>query len=194
MLKEKHIINALPLIAAVFGRKYGVQVEIGGNSAYTDGDIIHLPSLPAYGDSTLIGLAKGYIDHESAHIRETDFKLMNSVNISALEKYIWNTIEDYRVEHKLLAIFPGCKHNFKWLIKHLFIDECQGNQTIASELQILHWLLLKIRSWNVPELDGQVQNVINEIEVAFPGFLTKHIHYCIHVLLGSQENHMDRFG
>ena len=173
MDNEKHIINALPLIAAVLGRKYGVQVEIGGNNAYTDGDTIHLPSLPAYGDPTLLGLASGYIDHESAHIRETDFVLMENVNITPLEKYIWNIIEDYRVEHKLTAVFPGCGHNFKWLIKHLFIDEHQSNQTIASEQQILSWLLLKIRSWDVHELDDQVKLSADQVEVAFPGLLQK---------------------
>ena len=61
LINPRHIISALPLIAAILGRKYGVRVEIGGDRAYTDGKTIYLPSLPANGDATLLGLAKGFI-------------------------------------------------------------------------------------------------------------------------------------
>lgn len=173
MIKEKHVISALPLIAAVLGRKYGVQVEIGGDSAYTDGSTIYLPSLPAYGDATLLGLAKGYVDHESAHIRDTDFAFMAKVKISPLEKHIWNIIEDYRVEHKLSSVFPGCAYNFKWLIKHLFINDSPAQQTHHTGQQILNWLLLYIRSWDVHKLSEQVDSLSMQIKTAFPGLLAQ---------------------
>ena len=54
-MNPKHIIKALPLLASVLGRKYGVQVRIGGDTAFTNGNIIQLPSLPLDGDETLIG-------------------------------------------------------------------------------------------------------------------------------------------
>ena len=39
-MNPKHIIKSLPLLASVLGRKYGVQVRIGGNKAFPNGDII----------------------------------------------------------------------------------------------------------------------------------------------------------
>lgn len=46
MLKQKDIMDCLPLLASVLGNQYGVTVEIGGSEAYTDGKTIHLPALP----------------------------------------------------------------------------------------------------------------------------------------------------
>ena len=60
------IMKSLPMVASVLGRKYGVKVAIGGKDAYTDGNTIHLPALPLECSETLIGLARGYIDHEAA--------------------------------------------------------------------------------------------------------------------------------
>lgn len=46
MLKQKDIMDCLPLLASVLSNQYGVTVEIGGSEAYTDGKTIHLPALP----------------------------------------------------------------------------------------------------------------------------------------------------
>ena len=45
MIHNKDILNSLPLLASVLGRNYGVTVQIGGDSAYTNGNEIHIPSL-----------------------------------------------------------------------------------------------------------------------------------------------------
>ena len=173
MVKEKHIINALPLIAAILGRKYGVRVEIGGDRAYTDGNIIHLPSLPADGDATLLGLAKGFIDHESAHLRATDFEMVKQAKLPPLEKHIWNMLEDYVVEHKLATIYPGCRHNLNWLLKHLFVDEHESNQGIDPGAQLLNWMLLKIRSWDIGEIGLCCDLAAKDVDEHFPGLLPK---------------------
>ena len=61
MIQNKHIIKSLPLLAAALGKKYGVEVVIGGDSAYTkactNGRTIYLPALPLDCDATLLGLA-----------------------------------------------------------------------------------------------------------------------------------------
>ena len=71
MIRTKDIMRCLPLVASVLGRRYGVTVHIGGDSAYTDGTVIHLPRLPLDGGENLIALARGFLDHEAAHIRHT---------------------------------------------------------------------------------------------------------------------------
>lgn len=53
----RHVMRSLPLLAAVLGDAYGVEVVIGGgDSAHTDGKTIHLPSLPLDGDATALAL------------------------------------------------------------------------------------------------------------------------------------------
>ena len=38
--------NALPIVAAALGRKFGVEVGIGGHEACTDGRRIQIPDIP----------------------------------------------------------------------------------------------------------------------------------------------------
>ena len=169
MIKSKHIITALPLIASVLGRKYGVQVVIGGSSAHTDGKTIFLPSLPADGDENLLNLARGFIDHESAHLRETDFSVGRKV--TPLEHHICNILEDWRVEKILANIFPGCKHNLTWLARHFLLDD-QDNVPSSDQAQaILLWLLLTVYSWSLPELLPQLDVVTKDIGNNYPGLL-----------------------
>ena len=127
MITDRAIIRSLPLVAGVLGKTYGVRVEIGGNQAFTNGKVIQLPSLPAETDPDFTGLVRGFLDHEAAHIRETDFNVING--LTPLEKSIWNTFEDWRVENKLAELFPGCRHNFNWLIRHLFLKGYDENLT-----------------------------------------------------------------
>ena len=41
------IYNALPIVAAAYGEKFGVKVKIGSDMAYTDGKTIVVPNVPA---------------------------------------------------------------------------------------------------------------------------------------------------
>lgn len=172
-MNPKHIIKALPLLASVLGRKYGVQVRIGGDTAFTNGNIIQLPSLPLDGDETLIGLIRGYLDHEAAHIRATDFDALNAANVTPLEKHIWNMLEDHRVENVLSGIYPGCRENFQWLIKHLFLPKPEKSKQKAAApepaLLILDWLLITVRSWDVKELSEERDCLRASAEIHYPG-------------------------
>lgn len=170
MNKNKLIMSSLPLVASVLGKKYGVNVEIGGDTAFTDGKTIQLPSMPLDCDENFVGLARGYIDHEAAHIRETNFTAVNSAGLTPVEKNIWNTFEDWRVETKLARIFPGCRQNFNWLIRHLFegesvLDNCDP----ATE--ILNWLLFTVRSWQVPAIRKTRDQTGEFINKHYPGLL-----------------------
>ncbi|HAS88874.1 MAG TPA: hypothetical protein DCS48_06155 [Desulfovibrio sp.] len=167
MIENHYILSSLPLLASVLGRKYGVQVRMGGNKAFTNGQIITLPSLPSSGDDALLGLVRGFIDHESAHIRYTDFSVLKG-EITPLEKHIWNSLEDWRVENKLAEIFPGCRQNFIWLIKHLFLTKKEKIPTHSAH-QVLNWILLQVRCWDVPELSAPLQKYTLLIETEFAG-------------------------
>ena len=65
-------MKSLPLLAGILGRQYNVRMEIGGTGAFTDGNTIHLPALPKDMGDTLLKVTKGFLNHEAAHIRETE--------------------------------------------------------------------------------------------------------------------------
>lgn len=175
MENMRHIINALPLVADALGRKYGVKVLIGGDKAYTNGKDIHLPSLPLAADDTILKLSRGYIDHESAHLRLTDFDALHVAKLSVMEKYVWNIIEDYRVERKLGELYPGCHDNFNWLIRHLFLGKTEPEEEgkVENASMIFSWLLLSLRALAVPELASEKDKLGKMIEKSYPSLLAE---------------------
>ena len=173
------ILQSLPLLASVLGRRYGVTVRIGGTEAYTDGTVIQLPSLPAQCDDTFNGLVRGFVDHEAAHIRHTDFTVCKQTR-SALEKHIWNTFEDWRVENAMAAIYPGCRGNFRWLIRHCFLDTPPVVHDDKATL-ILDWLLLTVRSWDVPELGAHCETLACAMDRRWP-WLRLHLEAILHAM------------
>jgi cobalamin biosynthesis protein CobT len=172
MIDTRAVMRSLPLVASVLGRKYGVQVEMGGMDAYTDGKTIHLPALPSEVPDTLLAMARGYLDHEAAHVRETDFSALELARLTPLEMHVWNTLEDWRVEHKLAAIFPGCRQNFDWLIGHIFGSK-DRDEPAAPAMNILNWLLLEVRSWDVQVLSRQRDSLARQVDRDFPGIRAK---------------------
>ena len=116
----KHtLVHALPIIAKMLGRKLGVEVVIGGHEASTNGQTIYLPALPAEDEAMAI-LANGYIDHEAAHIRYTDFE---AVSVQGLTGLLTNLLEDIRIERALMADYPGSRENLKRLVTYLTEQE-----------------------------------------------------------------------
>lgn len=176
MIETKHVINALPLIADILGKKYGVCVHIGGGHAYTNGKDIHIPSLPLDADETTLNLARAYLDHEAAHLRTTDFDALLNAGLSSIEKHVWNILEDHMVEHMLAAVYPGCRHNLTWLIKHLFLNENTADSQEDQEepvMDIFNWLLIGVRALDVPELKKKRDALALRIEEHLPGLLEK---------------------
>lgn len=172
MIRTQDIMKSLPLVASVLGDKYGVRVNIGGNSAYTDGKTINLPTLPLDCDETLLMLAKSYLDHEASHIRHTDFIALLDAQLTPVQKHLWNSIEDWRCENTLAALFPGCRQHFRWLIQHLF---GKADENPASDLTgdpsaaVLDWVLLTVRSWDAPEIAPQRDAEAAIVDAAYPG-------------------------
>ncbi|MBI9113318.1 hypothetical protein [Maridesulfovibrio ferrireducens] len=175
MNKNKLLMKSLPLVASVLGQKYGVKVQIGGDKAFTDGKVIQIPSMPLECDEILTNLARSYLDHEAAHIRDTNFEWLKMAKLNPLEMHIWNTLEDWRVENKLAEIFPGCRQNFQWLIRHLFINDSDQLQDEHQDpaSAILNCLLLIVRSWDVPDLADKCESTASIVEKYYPGLLSQ---------------------
>ncbi|MCK6444685.1 cobaltochelatase CobT-related protein [Elstera cyanobacteriorum] len=171
MVPSPALLSCLPLLAASLGHRHGVTVEIGGPRAYTDGRVIRLPDLPTSGDPRFLGLVRGYIDHEAAHIRFTDFDLLRREQPDVLEKYVWNILEDWRIEDRLAKLYPGCGENFRALIQELFLDAPRPK--LPKTQWFLDWLLLTVRAWRLPALAGRVRRRAGEVERVIPGLLDR---------------------
>lgn len=170
MIRTKDVLNCLPLLASILGDRYGVQVRIGGKEACTNGKVIHLPSLPMDCEPELLALAKGFTDHEAAHIRYTDFGVLKSANLDPVRFYLFNSLEDWRVEKKLSGIFPGCRKNLNWLIQRFFVERAQpraGDDSPA--LAVLDYVLLTVRAWDVDEVNPARQYTASIMAQHFPG-------------------------
>ncbi len=118
-MKHDPLVGALPIIAKALGRRLGVNVVIGARSqAGTDGQTIYLPPLPA-ASAPLAVLANGFIDHEAAHVRYTDFTVAKPAGLAGL---LTNLLEDIRVERALGAAYPGSRRNLAALVAMLETD------------------------------------------------------------------------
>jgi len=76
---QQTLQNALPIVAAALGRKFGVAVGVGGHEACTDGQRIQIPDVTD--DPASRDLAWGYLAHEAAHVRYTDFAVYEQAAI-----------------------------------------------------------------------------------------------------------------
>jgi Cobalamin biosynthesis protein CobT (nicotinate-mononucleotide:5, 6-dimethylbenzimidazole phosphoribosyltransferase) len=170
MIRTKDVLNCLPLLASILGDRYGVQVRIGGKEACTNGKVIHLPSLPIDCEPELLALARSFVDHESGHIRHTDFSVLKAENLDPVTFNLFNCLEDWRVEKMLSGIFPGCRRNLNWLIRRFFVEQAQpraGDDSPA--LAVLDYVLLTVRAWDVDEVTPARQNAASIMEHHFPG-------------------------
>ncbi|MCF7979032.1 MAG: VWA domain-containing protein [Chromatiaceae bacterium] len=109
--------QALPIVAAAYGRKFGVAVQVGGSEAKTDGRVIHLPSLSGEAEKTL---AYGYLAHEAGHVRLTDFTLRR--HAQPLGRFFEGVLEDVRIETAMIRAYPGTRSTLDAVIDHLIAE------------------------------------------------------------------------
>lgn len=124
--------------------------------------------MPLDADENTLNLARGYVDHEAAHLRQTDFEALQRANLKPIEKQVWNTIKDFMVERTLSNIYPGCKQNFEWLIRHLFLNGNHGDEP-ASSVDVFNWLLFSLRTLQVPELKNETDKLAARMDGLYPG-------------------------
>lgn len=111
-------IKALPIVAKALSENYGVSLAIYGNQAKTDGKHIVLPVLPE-DDYKATVLARGYLDHEAAHVKFTDFDNWERIGF---EGNVLNILEDVRIEQAMGRRYRGCRDNLDDLTRLLVAE------------------------------------------------------------------------
>lgn len=137
--------NALPIVAAAYGEKFGVKVLIQGQDAFTDGERIVIPTANP-DDPHYQQIAWGYLAHEAAHIRHTNFNMVQKASSKPIRKALLNIIEDVRIENELAKDYPGTRRSISQVIEYMVDTQqmCVPEQLEpASNLQA--WLLFRLR-------------------------------------------------
>jgi cobaltochelatase CobT len=114
---SQELEGALPIIVTNYARAFGVKVRMQGSSAYTNGTTITIPRLDL-SDPVTSRMAYGYLAHESAHVRYSDFQAASRIRRRFLLHTLVNIIEDARIERLIGRQFVGVWENLELLRSH----------------------------------------------------------------------------
>ncbi|MGL5389883.1 MAG: VWA domain-containing protein [Shewanella sp.] len=137
--------NALPIVAAAYGEKFGVKVLIQGQDAFTDGKRIVIPTANP-DDPHYQQIAWGYLAHEAAHIRHTNFDMVQKASSKPIRKALLNIIEDVRIENELAKDYPGTRRSISQVIEYM-VDTQQMcvPEPLEPATHLQAWLLFRLR-------------------------------------------------
>ncbi|EPX2048975.1 VWA domain-containing protein [Vibrio parahaemolyticus] len=137
--------NALPIVAAAYGEKFGVKVLIQGQDAFTDGERIVIPTANP-DDPHYQQIAWGYLAHEAAHIRHTNFDMVQKASSKPIRKALLNIIEDVRIENELAKDYPGTRRSISQVIEYMVDTQqmCVPEQ-LEPAINLQAWLLFRLR-------------------------------------------------
>jgi cobalamin biosynthesis protein CobT len=116
--------SSIEKLARILSRQWGIRVVFQHGKCETEGKTIFLPVVPDNAPDDLLMAMHGHLDHEVAHILDTDFEVINK--IKRREKKLFtavNTLEDPRVEHRYVDRWPGARWNLRnsleWSLKRV---------------------------------------------------------------------------
>ena len=137
--------NALPIVAAAYGEKFGVKVLIQGQDAFTDGERIVIPTANP-DDPHYQQIAWGYLAHEAAHIRHTNFDMVQKASSKPIRKALLNIIEDVHIENELAKDYPGTRRSISQVIEYM-VDTQQMSvpEQLEPASNLQAWLLFRLR-------------------------------------------------
>ena len=137
-MKNSPLMNAFPIVAASYGRKFGVKVKIAGDQAYTDGESIVIPNLNPL-TPELKNALWGFLTHEAAHVRLTSFSVRC---VNPLKQALLNVLEDGRIEDAFMQAYPGTRDTLAATASHVFSGEQNEPDSEAGAIcqMVLGWV------------------------------------------------------
>ena len=156
--------TAIEKIGRILASQYNIKVLFEGNQAKTDGETIVLPFIQDMSKELYKDL-NGYLDHEVAHCKFTDFNAVKKVDNKFLFN-ISNVAEDIRIERLMKEEFPGTIYNLEPL----------RDKVRASNEE--HW---DKAPWPVKflfQLQDQMQNLPDGLHLKEDPETKDHLHNC----------------
>ena len=111
-ISQRVLKDSLPIIATTIANKFGVDIQLKGRNASTDGKRIILPALSKTAlDGNVI---YGYLLHECSHIRYTQLgvKTQRHPDQQHFHHLLLNILEDGRIENAISKEYDGA---FSWI-------------------------------------------------------------------------------
>ncbi|MET4694513.1 hypothetical protein [Endozoicomonas lisbonensis] len=169
--------KALPIVGSALGRKMGVRVEVSGRKACTDGECIWIPAFdPQRREQET--LCWGYLSHEAAHVRYTDFYLDYAG--SALRLRLTNLLEDVRIEKAISQEYPGAIFSLAEVVRQLVAEGRLGAPKKSDPpVKVLNDALLAILRFEVlgqKALELEALKAREVMKDCFPGQLLDSLH------------------
>ena len=140
--------QALPIMVNNYSKLFGIIVKMQGSVAYTNGKEITIPRLDI-NDPVKSRLAYGYLAHEAAHIRYTNFKLLNEDDLANdyLAFTLFNILEDSRIEALIAKEYIGVYENL-YLLNNYYQKEWDKFCNILDTQQIFTILSSFIQAYS----------------------------------------------
>ncbi|EKT4478467.1 hypothetical protein QEL91_004194 [Pseudomonas putida] len=135
----KTIQKSLPYVARVLSDSTGVQVVFGSDRAYTTGKKIFIPMVEPTSEG--MSLTLGYLAHEAAHCRYSDFS-HNAFSKDEFTNSIAGIVEDLWIEGKMLLEYPGVQKHSDTLVQKFFGNHRAEDVVRSKSKQSFHNFLL----------------------------------------------------
>lgn len=143
-----NLSNALPIMVNNYAKLFGVSVRIQGATAYTNGKVITIPRLDIK-NPVKARLAYGYLAHESAHIRYTDFSILKKEKIknNLFLFSLFNILEDSRIEALISKEYIGVYENLS-LLNNYYKDEWKSFCNTLNSINVLNVICAFIQCYS----------------------------------------------
>jgi uncharacterized protein with von Willebrand factor type A (vWA) domain len=177
--------KSMAAVAAGMSRSRGVKVTCSGRGAYTtcasrmapDGRMvrelaINIPAEVLESKADAAALLRGYLDHEAAHVRWTDWNVLEDGRWKdPMLKTLLNIVEDVRVEKRMSAAFRGAGENLARIADILFGGDGWKEHARPGQPAALaaSWLLFSLRSKAQPSLEKGAAVLGDLLDATVPG-------------------------
>lgn len=168
MVNKTALSRAFPIVAQHYGDMLQVRVTVGAAQAATNGSDIYLPAIPE--DSRLIASIWGYLIHEAAHCRHTDFRVWRGVDPSNLiRRSLLNVFEDIRIEGLIMADYPGVAHELRRTVEALVESggfapvDPSDHPGAVLQAKILYWCRAYVLGQPTHDLERGAETSMQEV-------------------------------
>lgn len=155
--------NALERTARLLSSNYGINVVFKDKACHTDGKTIYLPPLPDNAPEDLVDAMQGYLDHETGHILFSDFTPNKALSEDQALYACVNTIEDVRVEQRMVELFPGSEYNLKNAHTWIYSSIKDNWKALNSFEKALAGLFLKLKYEDTEFVNNFIEPEVKEV-------------------------------
>ena len=145
--------TAIQKIGRILARQYNIDIVFEGEQAMTDGKKIVLPFFNNLTPELKADI-NGYLDHEVAHCKFTEFEVIPKV-INRFHKEILNAVEDIRIERLMIEEYPGTAG-------HLNPLKAKWREKSVEKLKTMPWPIRLMLATQY-EMDGYPATIDAEI-------------------------------